>query len=435
MSTIQSLQNDDHDEYDNDHDDYDCDNDNCNCNDDEDDNCHRRGLYRSRPGKHDGCFAHPACRAILWCILCFVIFFGIVIGILVLLQKDLLWGTTQGQQQGQDGDTNNNNDTATPAPTIIYDVPEYDPNLLGQPLIEILPEDTLLALEDPASPQTQAFDWLQQHPQRDELANWKKLQLLALATIYHAFHGDNWPEQKKRHWLDYDQDECQWGDPTTDEYFGNSCHDNGRFKSLHLDWFLGHSIGGFASVIKGTHMPGELQFLTALESLGILNAGCQATLEDLLPYQLTRIPTLQQISFKYNRLNGTLPMTLIDMTSLTYLSVGNNFITGAIPPELGSLTNMNELFLYGNHLEGSLPSTLGRLTNMTGFSAIHNQLTGSIPEEIQSWTRLQWFYVDHNNRMTGTVPDALCDVSNITSILIDCSVECPVDCSICECYQ
>ncbi|CAB9515008.1 expressed unknown protein [Seminavis robusta] len=67
-------------------------------------------------------------------------------------------------------------------------------------------------------PQEKAREWLQNHPNYDQLSDWKKNQLLALATFFYAMQGEHWPDTiesdfgivRRDRWLDYTKDECLW---------------------------------------------------------------------------------------------------------------------------------------------------------------------------------------------------------------------------------
>ena len=242
--------------------------------------------------------------------------------------------------------------TAAPSHQDIFSHPTDGGMHIPENLQQVLPEFTVRAMEDPDSPQYKAYMWLQGHLHLNQTPFWKQQQLLALVTFYHAFGGSNWPEDKKKNWLSYSVDECGWGDPMSDEYMGNGCHGDGRYQHLNLDWLVGFNIAGYPGAIKGSHMPPEISLLTRLESLGILNTGLQATLQNLLPTELLALTSLRELSFKFNNIEGSIPSYIGQFTTLSDLSLGNNFLVGTIPPQLGSLSNLEKLYIYNNRFVG-----------------------------------------------------------------------------------
>ena len=204
------------------------------------------------------------------------------------------------------------------------------------PVRDLLPEFTLQAVEDDKNgPQAKALEWLDDHPNVNGMENWKKVQLVALVSFYHAFNGEEWPDEKRIDWLNYEKDECLWGDPGKDgQYFGVGCYVGsdpdkaGKFRALNLDWFLGFGMVGFPDSIEGNRMPPEIIFLTHLEQLGLMNSGLVATLTNLLPPTLAQMPLLSRLSYRFNRIEGTIPPMIGALTNLEYLSLGSNYVTG-----------------------------------------------------------------------------------------------------------
>jgi len=373
------------------------------------------------------------CQLALVSLLCFV-FISLVTGVAVYILGGFSSSSTSSDPQER-----------TPSLPVDW---AWDPSILEgpvRPVRALLPSFTLAAMEaDPEGPQARAVAWIENHPlelaMKETFENWKKVQLVALASFFYAFNGKDWPEDKKKDWLSYDKDECSWGDPGEDgKYIGVSCHMNdprkvGRFRELNLDWFLGFGLVGFPDEIEGSRMPPEVVFLTHLESLGLLNCGLSAVLTQLLPPTLPQLPSLTRLSYRFNNIKGTIPAMIGALTNLKYLSFGSNYVTGSLPKELGGLTNMEELFLYSNELQGSMPTELARLTKLREFSAISNGLTGSIPEAVGNWEFLQFFFVDHNP-MTGVVPSGICQLPNMTAILVPCTIDCGSNCGdLCECF-
>ncbi|CAB9506464.1 Leucine Rich Repeat [Seminavis robusta] len=74
-----------------------------------------------------------------------------------------------------------------------------------------LPEFTLKAMESPMSPQTKAYQWLNNNINKSnntQLPVWRLKQRFAMATLYYSTRGDYW--LKNQGWLDWDLNECNW---------------------------------------------------------------------------------------------------------------------------------------------------------------------------------------------------------------------------------
>lgn len=324
----------------------------------------------------------------------------------------------------------------------------WDPSVLDEenellPVRDLLPEFTLKAMEDSTSPQSQAVQWVEEHPSHLELPNWKKLQLVAVTSFYYAFNGNDWPSDKRKDWLNYEVDECSWGDKGEEgKYWGVGCTEgiNGtestrRFTDLNLDYFVGFGMVGFPDAATGNQMPPEVVFLQDLKTLGLMNSGLKAMMVNLLPPTLSQLPNLTRLSFKFNNIVGTIPDNLGGLTSLQYLSLGSNFLTGTLPASLGQLAELEVLNFQANELKGSMPYNWNKLGNLKEFNAIKNKLTGSIPAYVGDWNKLQYFFIDHNP-LQGSLSTEICALPELESILLPCSVGCAQNCGEkCECFE
>ncbi|CAB9512391.1 Leucine-rich repeat receptor-like protein kinase [Seminavis robusta] len=410
------------------------------------DNWSQRSLHVLLGG---ACWTSRACQLLLVLALCGIVLLLVLAVLHVFVDGVSLFGgdSSTGTPEASPQDGLHPDDS-----TFLYYY--WDPIIKLQgprrPIQMLLPEFTLQALQNPDSPQSKAVAFVEGHPDYAFLPNWRKVQLVALAMFYICLNGPDWPADKRQHWLSYEHHECQWGDAGGDEYWGMSCHDynpndandpGNAMQHLNLDWFLGFGLQGVspkALDIAGGRLPNELIFLTRLETLGILNAGVHATAQDMIPPALVQLSSLRRLSFKYNQLVGTLPPYLGDMTQLRYLSLGSNHLGGTLLPRMQQLTQLTSLFLQSNQFEGSIPAewTTG-MTSLVEFSAIDNDLSGTIPSSRggDEWQQLRYLFLDHNPKLKGTVPASLCELPQMTSILVPCSVDCGASCgSLCECY-
>ena len=108
-----------------------------------------------------------------------------------------------------------------------------------------------------------------------------------------------------------------------------------------------------------------------------------------------------------NNLNGPLPWELTKLEHLTDISLFSNALSGTIPSGFGYLHHIE---LQNNTLQGTIPVDIlvrsnSDNTSVEGLSRLllsHNQLTGTIPAEIglSTWSRI---YLD-NNQLSGSLP-------------------------------
>jgi len=292
-----------------------------------------------------------------------------------------------------------------------------EPQETSTRLIDILPWNTRLAFEYPSSPQSRAFYWLENDPNRDALSLTAALQRFVLATLYYSTAGDQkW--QDSGFWLSYYLPECHW----FKQEFESVCDAAERFHTLSLP---GNSL-------EGT-LPEELDMLSALsivqfqknnlvgelpvriwsswDHLVLFNVG-NNMLSGSLPSEiglLAEATHLNTLAFQSNQFTGTIP-SQIGLLSLDFLSLSENKLEGTIPKQLGLLENARDIYLYGNSLTGTIPGSLGLLSKLT---------------------RLEL----HNNNFSGTVPKELCDLvefGNLTTLTVDClqvNCNCGCDCT------
>ena len=244
----------------------------------------------------------------------------------------------------------------------------------------------------------------------------------ALEKLFYDTDGFGW--RNARGWLQTNQP-CDW--------YGITCRTSGWPREVtHID-LSGNNLTGT--------LPGDLAFLSELQSLRIDNSGPGIRLKKLtsvIPATLGDLEHLEILSFNSNAFTGAIPPELGNLINLRELDLGNNRLMGSIPERLGQLTNLEHLDLSGNQLGGAIPDTLQNLTqleylnishnsltrklphwigqmNSLGFLDVsHNQLSGSIPPELRQLNQLLWLSLS-NNQFMGALPLSLASLaSNIT---------------------
>ncbi|KAF8012019.1 hypothetical protein BT93_I0217 [Corymbia citriodora subsp. variegata] len=183
-----------------------------------------------------------------------------------------------------------------------------------------------------------------------------------------------------------------------------------------------------------------------------------------IPPSLGKLVGLTNLYLGYNQLSGEIPPLLGKLVKLTNLYLHCNQLSGKIPPSLMNLADVKSFVLGFNQLTGQIPSQISSLTSLDTLKGIdlsyngisgqvpwwllnvstknllqlnlsNNSLTGfsSNPVEFK-WANL-WtldlrynimegplplpprsieFYLASNNKLTGQIPPAICQLNSIS---------------------
>ncbi|KAM0833079.1 hypothetical protein ACQ4PT_064490 [Festuca glaucescens] len=133
-----------------------------------------------------------------------------------------------------------------------------------------------------------------------------------------------------------------------------------------------------------------------LPGIGLLGA--------IPPSTIGRLPNLQVLSLRSNRITGTIPDDLLQLSALRAVFLQNNDISGAIPAGVGRLGALERLVLAHNNLSGPIPFALNNLTSLRSLRLEGNRLSGKIPSI--SIPGLAAFNVS-DNALNGSIPQSL----------------------------
>jgi len=137
-------------------------------------------------------------------------------------------------------------------------------------------------------------------------------------------------------------------------------------------------------------------------------------------------------------LKGSIPTTFGSLTKLVHVYLNHNFFQFDLPSQLSQLTNLKDLFLEHNAFRGSVPTEFAKMTSLRMCLATIPSRQFHIMTNI-----LTLFLLFHNTTenfrifetiMTGTMPDAICDMKDkydLTGLEADCgkvSCECCTTC-------
>ncbi|CAB9528564.1 Leucine rich repeat N-terminal domain [Seminavis robusta] len=248
------------------------------------------------------------------------------------------------------------------------------------------------------SGQSLAWQWLQQHPEFDSMPSWRKLQLMALASLYYSTRGDTWVVPPfATTWLNTSLHECDWQGRFTEgllpayqfwALIENNCTDDGVYLNLTLQ----------ETGLRGT-LPPEISFLTRLTALD-LN---ENFITGQLPSQIGELTLLEVLKLENNLLRGSLPDELFGLSGLTKLHLGTNAFTGALSNEVTAMTSLTDLSIFMNQLTGTLTSGINALSELTSLSVRGNLFSGTVPSGVFELTELESLVLD-NNQFSGTFP-------------------------------
>ena len=264
--------------------------------------------------------------------------------------------------------------------------------------IDFLPAYTLQTIaDDSESPQAKARAWVEEHPEFKDMAEWRKLQLMGMATFYHSTSGEFWTDESAP-WLSVDSNECDW------EWA--ECHeDEKKVKSLKFP----------DRILRGT-LPPELSFLSALGSIEAFDNGDKLT--GSLPTELGLLTDLDTLKLKWNGLTGTLPTEFGMMTGMGWLELVSIGLVGSIPSELGLWTSCSVAFdLRDNSLSGTLPTELGTMSDLATLVVNNNKnLVGTTPSEFGMMKGMIFLWLA-GNKLTGSVPSELGTLTNCKELV------------------
>ncbi|CAM0881658.1 unnamed protein product [Alopecurus aequalis] len=133
-----------------------------------------------------------------------------------------------------------------------------------------------------------------------------------------------------------------------------------------------------------------------LPGIGLLGA--------IPPATIGRLPNLQVLSLRSNRITGSIPDDLLQLSSLRSIFLQSNDLSGAIPAGLSKLGALERLVLSHNNLSGPIPFALNNLTSLRSLRLEGNRLSGKIPSI--SIPSLNAFNVSDNS-LNGSIPQTL----------------------------
>ena len=253
------------------------------------------------------------------------------------------------------------------------------------PLRDLVPDYTLVSLEDPTSPQSKAYDFVESHYIFSDYPDWRKKQIFAIFTVFMTIGLDvlveffDIPEEGFMQLLYTLKDECKMEDVATafsTETLVVECNEHKELIGFKFNGLFGNWIAG---IVGG--MPPEVSMLTNLEFARLRNVYLynEGHLTRFFTPEWTSLPVLRTCEFSNTDVMGTLPTELGLMKQLETLLLHSNELSGTVPTEIGLMTSLSALYIHGNNLSGILPNELCSLPSLSHLHVDCNKVT--CPEE------------------------------------------------------
>lgn len=271
-----------------------------------------------------------------------------VLGLLLILIVGLSVGLTRRDSEV----------LVTPSPTVSASPsasPSAAPTTFEARILNLLPDDTLEALEDVDSAQYKAYQWLleDETADGDYYSDMRLAQRFALATLYFASTPESWYKVSDgADWLSPGIHECEWAFTDNTTIVENV---------MFLDMFGNGYYPTPTSPCGNSSDPADPDE-RAYEQLWLPGANLRT---NELPKEIFMLTSLRVLNLMANKdMKGTVPKELGSLTDLEALAFGATDLTGSLPSEVGLLTNLHSLVLFDNHFTGSLPTEIGSLENL-----------------------------------------------------------------------
>ena len=207
-----------------------------------------------------------------------------------------------------------------------------------------------------------------------------------LLEFYNATAGPNW--ENSTNWM---------SDAPVGEWYGIETDSEGRVQTINI---VNNGLNG--------NIPGSIGGLVRVDILWLHDN----ELTGSIPSSIGNLTEMNDLDLSGNQLTGAIPSSLGNLVNCIELVLRNNQLTGNIPTSIGLMSNLGVLDLSDNQLTGDIPSALGQ-GRIAFFYLINNRLSGSFPSFLGQHRWLQELYLNNNTDISGPLPLALSDTSQI----------------------
>jgi Leucine-rich repeat (LRR) protein len=179
-----------------------------------------------------------------------------------------------------------------------------------------------------------------------------------------------------------------------------------------LSYFL-----AYHNLLEG-RIPTDIGLMSAMTAL-VLDSN---SLEGPIPTSVTKLSFLKQLTINDNRLTGSLPVNLTTLSNLESLTADTNYLTGRVSSDFfENMPKIETVSLFSNSLSGTIPTSLVHLFTLRSLLLADNRFTGNLDVFARTWaprgplSKLQSMDLS-NNRLTGSLPDGIFLLPNLTSL-------------------
>ncbi|KAH7289222.1 hypothetical protein KP509_31G064200 [Ceratopteris richardii] len=151
--------------------------------------------------------------------------------------------------------------------------------------------------------------------------------------------------------------------------------------------------------LEGT-IPSTALSCTALRTLDL----SRNRLNEVLPTRMETLTGLEMLDLSYNLIPGPMPIML--PPKLVDLRIQSNQLSGGISPQISNCSSLQSIDLSSNFLSSELPSSMHSMTSLTFLQVSDNNLSGNVPNWINSLVSLRVLNMSHN-AFHGQIPSAL----------------------------
>jgi Leucine-rich repeat (LRR) protein len=145
------------------------------------------------------------------------------------------------------------------------------------------------------------------------------------------------------------------------------------------------------------------------------------------PQLMNTTTTLQTLMLNNNFFTGPFPDVTCLFTQLNLISFSNNQLTGTIPSSYSLLSFANQFTVGNNRLNGPIGSILAVFNSSKRLNVLdlsENEFTGTVPDGISTRFYDATAKTLHAlnlgiNCLSGTLPEALCQLSNLRTLILD----------------
>jgi Leucine-rich repeat (LRR) protein len=163
------------------------------------------------------------------------------------------------------------------------------------------------------------------------------------------------------------------------------------------------------------YVPPTLGRLGALQYLDLADNNLEANDNKGWEFitSLVNCSQLERLALGGDSFGGQLPGSIVNLSmTLQKLYIMDSRVSGGIPADIGNLIGLNLLAIANNYISGVIPESTGKLENLIELGLYNNSLSGLIPPSLGNLSRLNRLYAYYGN-LEGPIPASLGELRNL----------------------